>query len=245
MQTTMCNEVYAIAYAGNELSELSIHLNDVPIVSHYKSSAPGYIPPKFLLAQGNQLKAKVACEAIFDKPKAEIEFFKGFQGEFPQPLGRNSNVLVNFTFDSAGEKIANFNLDNLPNYSYLAAPKTTPCGLLETIDDMRELASILDIESYLSFFEPMFKDLELGYTPPSQYLKKMLVDSLTENYQLVKTGELTIRSILDGKIFEVTDINGNPPIQFESTATEKHFPQQMHHAKYWIKYQGSWKVLRQ
>ena len=237
-----------IAYSGSEGGQLNITLNNISVIDNYDSTTSGFRPPEFLLKKDNKLSAKLSSTDDNKTLIAQVELFKSCQDKVHQPPGDNDNVIATITLDSVGEKEVSFDIASLPDYSYLSASVNDDTeSLLKAIESMKDTIRNRDLKGYISFLEPMIKDLVLEQAPPEEMIRNMMDQLLSDQFVLKDTSALSVRAVLNGKAYEVTDKEGYAPIQFvpQGESDGMMMPDKISQSKYWIHYNGRWQVLRQ
>jgi len=244
MPAEACQEVLAVAYVGSDAGKLTIRVNDVTLISGLRGALPNFVPPSLLLEGENHLTLELDAEDATANVRAEV--FKGCRGEFPGAPGENRNVLAQISLEGTGARTVSFPISGLPDYSYLSAAPSDDKGLLDAIEAMRDAARHGDVDGYLAYFQPMLDDFVLdGEASAAQLIRGMVSQLLGDGFTVADSGDLTVRPVLGGRVFQVEDGRGDGPMQFRPSGAGGDTPDKIAQASFWINTGDGWKVLRQ
>ena len=231
-----CDEMTAIAYLGDAGGELTLRVNGVTLLRDNAGGSTGFVPPTLLLEGENILTVEMAGAG-----SASAEVFTGCKGEFPKDPGQNDKAQVLVQVTAPGSETVTFTQSGLPAYSYLDAEPSDDNGLRDAIAGLIETARSKDVEGYLAYLEPMLHDFALDDPEAPEMLRNMASFVIASPAKVADPGPLTIVPVLGGRAYQVTDSQGDGPLQFIMPGDEAETLKQ---AAIWMQTADGWKVLR-
>lgn len=236
-----CRAIHVIAYEHAEGARLTLEINGATLFRDLPGGSGGAATPRFLVNGENTLSASLTADDGA-AARADLELFRGCEGEFPEPVGSNRNVVVALSLAGGERGEASFALDGLPESAWSRAePAADATGLPDRVQALIAAAKARDVQAYVGFFGPMVADMAAQGMPAEQMLAGM-AESVFAEMQLVDPGPLTTRPILGGRVWAVTTADGAAPLQFRGADAEF---DRLDQAMYWIRTEAGWGVVRQ
>lgn len=236
-----CEPVHVIAYQHAAGSALTVKVNEAVVFRDVPGGSEGSATPRFLINGANTLEATLTG-ADPNGASAQIEVFRGCEGEFPKPVGENDNVLASLSVTGNDTAATTFELTGQPDTAWSTAEATDDdTGLIDAAKALIAAAKAKDVDAYVGFFKPMIIDMTARGMPAEQMLAGMAAGVFAE-MEVVDAGPLSARPILDGRVWEVSDASGKAPLQFQGPGGEVDTLEQ---GMYWVRQGDAWGIVRQ